>query len=140
MNIVGLSGNLTADPELERTADDTPYCRFQIAVRRPKTSDKTDFIKCVAWRSTAEFIGKWFQKGKRIEISGVLISGNYEDSNGNKRTSMEVLVNDASFGERKQSGEDRPAESRQRESRRAHQDRPSVSDEEFYADDDDIPF
>lgn len=140
MNIVGLSGNLTSDPELERTSDDTPYCRFNIAVRRPKTSDKTDFIKCVAWRSTAEFIGKWFKKGKRIEISGVLISGNYEDSSGNKRTSMEVLVNDASFGERKQSDEEQRTETRRQGGRQERQEKPPISDEDFYANDDDIPF
>lgn len=140
MNIVGLSGNLTSDPELTYTPDNTPYCRFQIAVRRPKTSDKTDFIRCVAWRSTAEFIAKWFKKGKRIEIGGVLISGNYEDSSGNKHTSMEVLVNDAAFGERKQTDEDQQSEPRRQRGRQTRQEKPPISDEDFYADDDDLPF
>lgn len=139
MNIVGLSGNLTADPELGQTSDDTPYCRFCIAVRRPKTTDKTDFIRCVAWRSTAEFIGRWFKKGKRIEISGVLISGSYEDSNGNKRTTMEVLVNDAAFGERKQPDEDDEQEPGYYGMQNERRKKPAISETSFY-DDDDIPF
>lgn len=137
MNIVGLSGNLTATPELAYTQDDIPYCRFTVASRRPKTKDKTDFIRCIAWRGTAEFIDRWFEKGSRIEVSGILISNTYEDANGNTRSSIEVLVNDAQFGDRKQTNNEEPSKWNKDEDRR---NGTPISDEEYFPDDGDIPF
>lgn len=98
MNVIAISGNITADPELKTTPDGLSVCSFTVAVKRPNTKDKTDFINCVAWRSSAEFITKYFRKGQRIEIDGCLTSRKWEDKNGNKRTSFEVVVNNASFG------------------------------------------
>lgn len=105
MNVSGLSGNLVATPELRVTSSKIPVCSFTIAVKRPKTKDKTDFIDCVAWRQTAEFIVKYFQKGSSIEVSGPITSRMYEDKNGNKRKAVEILVDNVSF-----SGHKKPEE------------------------------
>lgn len=103
MNVIAITGNITADPELKTTPNGISVCSFTVAVRRPNTKDKTDFINCVAWRACAEFISKYFRKGQRIEVDGCLTSRNWEDKNGNKRTSFEITVNNASFGESKKS-------------------------------------
>lgn len=103
MNVIAITGNITADPELKTTPNGIPVCSFTVAVRRPNTKDKTDFINCVSWRACAEFISKYFRKGQRIEVDGCLTSRNWEDKNGNKRTSFEITVNNASFGESKKS-------------------------------------
>lgn len=102
MNSVNLMGRLTADVDLKTTQSGISVCSFSIAVKRPNVKDTTDFINCVAWRSTAEFISKYFNKGKMIGISGVLTSRKYDDQNGNKRTAFEVVVDNACFCESKQ--------------------------------------
>ena len=91
------SGRFTADPELKKTPSGISVCTFVLAVRRPHTSDKTDFISFVAWRNTAEFICQHFQKGKMIAVSGFLTSRKYEDAAGNKRVAFEVVVEEAEF-------------------------------------------
>lgn len=101
MNVIAVTGNMTADPELKTTPNGVPVCSFTVAVRRPNTKDKTDFINCVAWRSCAEFISNYFSKGQKIEIDGSLTSRKWEDKNGNKRTSFEITVSNAAFGESK---------------------------------------
>lgn len=103
MNIIAITGNITADPELKTTPNGISVCAFTVAVRRPNTKDKSDFINCVAWRTHAEFISKYFRKGQKIEVDGCLTSRKWEDKNGSKRTSFEVIVNNASFGESKKS-------------------------------------
>lgn len=101
MNEICLTGRLTADPELKTTPDGTKVCSFSIAVRRPRTKDKTDFINLVAWRDKAEFVTRFFKKGSKIEITGALTSRQYKDKGGNNRTAYEVVVDDAEFGESK---------------------------------------
>lgn len=101
MNIVAISGRLTANPELKTTPNGVSVCAFDIAVPRPGTADKTDFLKCVAWRGTAEFVAKYFTKGQRIEITGCLTSRGWEDKDGNKRTEREILCERVGFGESK---------------------------------------
>lgn len=101
MNKICLTGRLTADPELKTTPDGTKVCSFSIAVRRPRTKDKTDFINLVAWRNTAEFVTRFFRKGNKIEVSGMLTSRQYKDKDGNNRTVFEVVVDDAEFAESK---------------------------------------
>ena len=103
MNVIAITGNITADIELKSTPNGVSVCSFTVAVRRPGVKDKTDFINCVAWRGCAEFVSKYFHKGQKIEVDGCLTSRNWEDKNGNKRTSFEVMVNNASFGESKKS-------------------------------------
>lgn len=97
MNSINLIGRLTADVELKTTQSGVPVCSFTIAVKRPNVKDTTDFINCVAWRSTAEFISKYFSKGKLIALTGILTGRSYEDQNGKKRTAYEVVVERAEF-------------------------------------------
>lgn len=85
MNKVVLIGRLTADPELRQTQSGISSCRFTVAVNRKFKNDKgdydADFITCVAWRQTAEFISKYFSKGKMIALEGTLRTGSYTDKN-----------------------------------------------------------
>ncbi len=96
-NKVILGGRLTADPELKQTPQGVSVMTFCIAVNRKGTKDITDFINCVAWRNTAEFISKYFYKGSSIVIDGSIQIRAYEDNNGNKRQATEVIVSDAYF-------------------------------------------
>lgn len=109
MNVICLLGRLTTDPELRRTQTDTAVTSFSVAVDRafqPKDSEQrqADFINCVAWRQTAEFICRHFHKGQRIALQGSLQSRNYTDKDGNKRTAFEVVVDHAFFAESKNAG------------------------------------
>lgn len=108
INNVTLMGRLTAAPELKRTQSDTGVTAFRVAVDRSyQTKDgekQTDFITCVAWRGTAEFICKYFDKGDFIAVTGEIQTRNYTDKDGNKRTAVEVVVNQASFCGGKNSG------------------------------------
>jgi len=101
MNKVVLIGHLTRDPELRTTSNDIPVASFTLAVnRRFKSQDsdqQADFIDCVAWRSTAEFIAKYFLKGSRIGVVGSIRTQSYEDKNGNRRKGTEVVVDEAEF-------------------------------------------
>lgn len=105
MNIICLMGRLTADVELKKTANDTSVASFTIAVDRRFTSQgqekQADFINCVAWRQTAEFISKYFRKGQRIALQGALQARKYTDKDGNNRTAFEVVVDNAEFCEGK---------------------------------------
>lgn len=103
-NKVILIGNLTADPELKTTQNGISVASFSIAVGRRKVKDQepqTDFINCVAWRNTAEFICNYFQKGKAILIVGSLQTRNWTDQNGQKRYVTEVVAEEAQFVEKK---------------------------------------
>lgn len=99
INSVVLMGRITQDIELRSTTSGTSVIQFTIAVERyGKGEEKqTDFITCVAWKGTAEFISKYFGKGRMIAVTGRLQSRSYEDKNGNKRTAIEVNVEQASF-------------------------------------------
>jgi single-strand DNA-binding protein len=96
-NKVILGGRLTADPELRVTTQGTPVTSFNIAINRKGNKEITDFITCVAWRNTAEFIGKYFRKGSSIVVDGSIEVRSYEDKQGNKRQAVEVIVQDAYF-------------------------------------------
>lgn len=110
MNVIVLMGRLTDHPELQATHSGTSVVRFCIAVDRaytPKGQERqTDFINCVAWRGTAEFISRYFRKGQRIALQGSLQSRHYEDRDGNKRTAFEVIADQVFFVESKQKNED----------------------------------
>ncbi len=93
MNSVNLLGRLTRDVELRYTPSEKAVASFSIAVGR---GDQTDFINCVAWEKTAQFINQYFHKGDMIAVSGRLQSRTYETQNG-KRTVLEVVVNKAYF-------------------------------------------
>lgn len=103
-NKVILIGNLVADPELKTTQNGVSVTSFSIAVGRRKVKDQepqTDFINCVAWRNTAEFICNYFQKGKAILIVGSIQTRNWTDQEGQKRYATEVVAEEAQFVEKK---------------------------------------
>ena len=101
LNVVALMGRLVYDPELKTTPSGTNVCSFRIAVDRNFTRQgeerKADFIDVTAWRQTAEFVSKYFQKGSMIAIEGSLQTRQYQDKNGNNRTAIEVLASQVSF-------------------------------------------
>ncbi len=106
MNVVTLMGRLTAQPELKTTQTGVSVTSFTLAVDRaytPKGEEKqTDFIPCVAWRGTADFITKYFTKGSRLAVKGELQQRNYTAKDGSNRTVYEVVVDNAYFCETKQ--------------------------------------
>lgn len=104
MNKVILLGRLTADPELRHTTGtNIPVCRFRLAVERPFQKQgeerQADFFNIVAWRSTAEFVSKYFRKGVRVLVEGSLRNNDYQDSNGIKHYSMEVQAERVYFAD-----------------------------------------
>ena len=104
LNRIILMGRLTHDPELRRTQSDTPVCSFSLAVDRDYKRDgekETDFIDIVAWRSTAEFVSKYFTKGSMAVVSGRLQIRDWTDREGGKRRSAEVVADNVYFGESK---------------------------------------
>lgn len=105
MNSICLMGRLTGDPELKTTQSGVSVTSFSVAVDRAFRSKdqerQTDFINCVAWRGTAEFITRYFRKGQRIALHGSLQSRNYTANDGSKRTVFEVVVDNAFFCESK---------------------------------------
>ena len=105
LNRIVLMGRLTRDPELRKTQSDTPVCSFSLAVDRDYKKDgekkETDFIDIVAWRATAEFVSKFFTKGRMAIVDGRLQIRNWTDKEGNKRRSAEVVVDNMYFGESK---------------------------------------
>ena len=108
LNSVCLMGRLTADPELKSTQSGVSVCSFRIACDRnfaQKGQERqADFIDVVAWRQSAEFICKYFQKGSLIAVEGSLQSRQYQDKNGNKRTAVEVLASQINFAGGKKPG------------------------------------
>ena len=109
LNKIFIMGRLTRDPELRRTQSGTAVTSFSLAVDRDYKSQsgekETDFIDVVAWRSTAEFVSKYFTKGRMIVVSGRLQIRNWTDKEGNKRRSAEVVADNVYFGESKRGSE-----------------------------------
>lgn len=133
MNLIVLTGRPTTDIEVKRTNNGTAVASFSLAVDRnytPQGQEKqTDFINCVAWKNTAEFISKWFGKGSKMLVRGELQTRPFEDKNGNKRTAYEVIIDTAEFCEsKKNSQQDNNAD--------------TANNNGFveYTDDDDLPF
>lgn len=100
MNLIGVSGRMVRDPELRYTNTNKAVTSFCIACDRPGVKDKVDFIDCVAWDKKAEFVAKYFRKGQRIEVSGVLTTRTYE-KDGQKRKAVEVRCDQVFFGDSK---------------------------------------
>lgn len=92
MNSISLVGRLTRDPELRRTGEGTAVCSYSLAVKRPRVSDKTDFIDCVTWRQGAEYLCQYGHKGDVVAVSGSLQGREWTDKNGNKREVKEVVT------------------------------------------------
>lgn len=128
-NSIHIMGRITRDLELKYTASGVAVCAFAVAVSRSyKDSDgnyPADFIDCVAWRNSAEFITKYFSKGAMIALDGELQTRNYTDKDGNKRKATELLVSSAAF-----TGEKREAAAK-----------PTPTEDDYSAiSDDDLPF
>ena len=110
LNHIVIMGRLVRDPELRRTGSGVAVASFRVAVDRdfaPKDGGerKADFIDCVAWRQTGEFISKYFAKGRMIIVDGRLEMRDWTDKEGNKRTSAEIVVANAYFGDSKRDGD-----------------------------------
>ena len=108
LNRIEIMGRLTRDPEQRRTGNGTAVTSFTLAVDRDFSSQgqekETDFIDCVAWRSTAEFVSKYFTKGRMAVVTGRLQIRNWTDKDGNKRRSAEVVADGVYFGDSKRDG------------------------------------
>lgn len=106
LNKVIIMGRLTADPEIRQTQNGTDMVSFCVAVERnfsdTNGQKQTDFIHCAAWRGTAEFISKYFSKGRMIAVEGSIQTRSYEDKNGGKRTAVEVVADSAYFADSKE--------------------------------------
>ena len=110
LNHIVIMGRLTRDPELRRTGSGIAVASFSVAVDRDfggrdGGEKETDFIDCVAWRSTGEFVSKYFTKGSMIVVSGRLQIRSWTDKDGNKRRTAEVVADNVYFGESKRSNE-----------------------------------
>lgn len=106
LNKIFLMGRLTRDPELRRTGSGTAVASFNLAVDRDfkdkQTGEKqTDFIDCVAWRGTAEFVSRYFTKGRQVVVEGKLQMRDWTDKEGNKRRSAEVVCDNVYFADSK---------------------------------------
>lgn len=113
MNKVELVGRLTKDVEIKMTSNQKAFCNFTLAVdRRFKDANgqrQADFINCVAWNQTAEFIHKYFQKGSKIGVCGSIQTRSYDNNNGQKVFVTEVIVDEAEFVESQQRSENTTA-------------------------------
>ena len=110
LNHITIMGRLTRDPELRRTGSGIAVASFTVAVDRDfggrdGGEKETDFIDCVAWRQTGEFVSKYFTKGSMIVVSGRLQIRPWTDKDGNKRRTAEVVADNVYFGESKRSSE-----------------------------------
>ena len=110
LNHIVIMGRLTRDPELRRTGSGIAVASFSVAVDRDfggrdGGERETDFIDCVAWRQTGEFVSKYFTKGSMIVVSGRLQIRSWTDKDGNKRRTAEVVADNVNFGDSKRSSE-----------------------------------
>ena len=102
LNHIAIMGRLVRDPELRRTGNGIAVCSFTVAIDRDFASDgkrEADFIDCVAWRQTGEFVSKYFTKGKLIAAAGRLQTRTYEDKSGGKRKATELVAEHCYFAE-----------------------------------------
>ena len=143
LNVVVLSGRLTADPELKTTSNGVSVCSFTIAVeRRYRQGEErqADFITICCWRSSAEFVSKYFKKGQMSAIRGAIQTRRYQDKEGNNRTAFDVVADDvqfADFGKK----EDKPNMDVDPENDPLPQFADSLNDFQEVADsDEDLPF
>ena len=147
INMVALMGRMTYEPELRTTPSGVSVLRFQVACDRTYQKDsqkrQADFIDCVAWRQTAEFISRYFHKGSMIAVEGSIQTSNYTDKDGNKRKQIEVVANNVSFCGSKTENGSQGTQGAQNEqyTQGGMNINPDTSDfEEIVDDDDDLPF
>lgn len=108
LNKINVMGRMTRDPELRRTKSGTAVTSFAIACDSDFKSDsgerEVDFFDCVAWRSTAEYVSKYFTKGRMAVVAGRLQTREWTDKNGNKRNATEIVAESVYFGDSKREG------------------------------------
>lgn len=109
LNHITIMGRLTRDPEMRSTQSGVAVASFTLAVDRDfggrdGAEKQTDFIDCTAWRHTAEFVSKYFSKGRMAVVSGRLQIDNYTDNDGNKRKAAKVIADNIYFGDSKKDG------------------------------------
>ncbi len=97
MNIAGISGRLTAEPELKKTQNGKSVCQATIAVKRPRTKDTTDFLTVVLWNQNAEYLCRYAHKGDLVEVQGSITTRKYQDKNGQSRTAFEISADNVSL-------------------------------------------
>lgn len=139
INMVALMGRLTFEPEVRTTPSGVSVMRFQVACdrnfQRSGQERQADFIDCVAWRQTAEFISRYFHKGSMIAVEGTLQTSSYTDKNGNQRKQVEVLANNVSFcGSKSETGSVAGSQANPNYSSADNSDFDEIPD------DDDLPF
>ena len=144
LNHIVIMGRLTRDPELRYTQSQTPVASFTLAVDRDfggrdGGEKQTDFIDCVAWRQTAEFISRYFHKGSMIAVEGTIQTSSYTDKNGNQRKQVEVLANNVSFfGSKNEAGS--VSNNGYNQAAPSYASADNSDFEEIVDDDDDLPF
>lgn len=143
LNKVVLGGRLTADPELKQTQSGISACSFSIAINRRYAKEgeqqQTDFIRCKAWRNTAEFISRYFRKGSSICIVGEIQTSSWTDQSGNKNYSTDILVNEAMFVDSKNDAQGAEAAQASQTPAPAH-NAPQTPNFQPLSADDDLPF
>ena len=135
LNKVFLQGRLVADPELRHTQQGTPVASYRLAVERDyKSKDRkgqdTDFVNIVSWRNTAEFVSRYFTKGRMMLVEGRLQMRSYTDKDGNKRVAAEVVTDNVHFADSRKDGSNNADGSLQE----------SAGFDELADDDGDLPF
>lgn len=105
MNSVNLVGRLCADPELRRTNDGTAVCSYSLAVKRPMVKDATDFLECVSWKQSAEYLSQYGHKGDIVAVSGSLQVREWTDKEGKKRKTYEVVTTSVTLVSSKKNSE-----------------------------------
>lgn len=104
LNFIAIAGRLTKDPELRYTGSNTPVASFTLAVDRDYDRTETDFVSCVAWKQTAEFVDRNFRKGQQMILKGRLQSREWQDKEGKNRVSWEAVAESVYFcGDKKSS-------------------------------------
>ncbi len=145
LNCIVIMGRLVADPELRTTTSGVSRTTFRVAVdrryQRAGEEKQTDFISCVAWRQTADFVSQYFRKGSMIAVQGSLQTRSYEDNNGNKRTAYDVVADNVSFcGSKAESGMGAPVAAAPAAAPAASYSNSTPEDFSQVVDDDDLPF
>ena len=137
LNHITAAGRLTKDPELRRTQNGVAVASFTIAcdrdIKDASGNKQTDFIDCVAWRNTAEFVDKYLTRGRMAIVSGRLQMREWTDKNGNKRRNTEILAESVYFGDSKREVEN----TEKSETKEAEQ---TVDFDQVEIDDDELPF
>lgn len=138
LNVGIIQGRICAEPELRHTQNDIAVCSFTIANDQGSgEKKKTSFIDVVAWRSTSEFVCKYFKKGSAIIVQGAIQTRSYTDKDGNKRKAFEIVADNVHFAEGKKDGNNNPSVRHDETPKNTSQD---TGDFEEMPSDEDLPF